>query len=599
MLVLHEPAKAAVASGSGPREAAVIVYERSARKTFEALVDLTDRRILSWNEVQGVQAPLMIEDMALTEQLVEANPEWQAAIRKRGITDFSQVQVDSWSAGYHGLPEDQQGHRLVRAVSYFRGDATTAYTRPIEGVIASVDLTTKTVTVIDSGVVPLPPPDPRFAPGAKSSQPDSLPPLEITQPKGSGIIRKGQEVDWGNWQFRFAMHPREGLVLYTVGFRDHGRLRSILYRGSLSDMLVPYGDPSPAWYFRNVFDTGEYCFVGRSLVPLNRGVDVPGNAVFYDAVFADEEGRPYQSSRAAALYVRDGGLLWRYSDLMQGRAESRRAQELVLSWVLTAGNYEYGFNWVFHEDGRLEMEVLLTGIMMAKAVTPATTHAGMHGHRVTEHLEAVNHQHFFNFRLDMDIDGAAGNSVVELDTSPAVIGPADPYGKAMVMKETLLRRESDAQRLVDAASSRKWKVIKSGTQECARGACRLLPDPGREHHPVHRADVVDPQARRLRQLAFVGNAVRCGRNECRGPLPQPEPGGRRLAAMDRPQPVDREYRCGALVHHGRDAYSPAGGVARDAGASSSLSVGPGRILREQSHDGVSVFPQANPLLAAA
>ncbi len=462
MLVLQEPSKAAVIRGEGaPRQAFVMVYERIAGKTFEALVDIGARRLISWREVKNVQPPLMIEDMVQTEQLVEADRNWQAAMRKRGITDFSKVQVDAWSAGYHGLAEDEQGHRLVRAVSYFRGDVQTAYTRPIEGVVAFIDLTTHTVKVIDSGVVPLPREDRRFGGPVKAAT--SLPPLVITQPQGAGYTQKGQEVNWGNWQFRFAMHPREGLVLYTVGYRDHGKLRSILHRGSLSEMVVPYGDPGPAWYFRNVFDTGEYAFVGRSLMPLNRGVDVPDNAAFYDAVFADEEGRPFQTSRAAALYVRDGGLLWRFSDLAQdGKAVSRRAQELVLSWIITAGNYEYGFNWVFHEDGRLEMEVLLTGIMITKAITPATSHDQMHGHRVTENLEAVNHQHFFNFRLDLDIDGAAGNSVVEMNTAPATIGPADPYGKAMVMTETLLRREGEAQRQVDAGSARKWKVMNPG-----------------------------------------------------------------------------------------------------------------------------------------
>jgi primary-amine oxidase len=157
--------------------------------------------------------------------------------------------------------------------------------------------------------------------------------------------------------------------------------------------------------------------------------------------------------------VRDGGLLWRYSDLQHDRSESRRAQELVLACIITAGNYEYGFNWVFHEDGRLEMEVLLTGIMITKGVSPATDHTAMqHGHRVSENLEAVHHQHFFNFRLDMDIDGAEGNSVVEVDTAPA----GDPYHKGIVMKETVLRKEVEAKRQLDLSAARKWKVVNTG-----------------------------------------------------------------------------------------------------------------------------------------
>jgi Cu2+-containing amine oxidase len=59
----------------------------------------------------------------------------------------------------------------------------------------------------------------------------------------------------------------------------------------------------------------------------------------------------------------------------------------------------------------------------------------------------------------MDVDGAAGNSVVELNTSPATIGPADPYGKAM--GDAVAQGERRAAP-VDVESSRKWKAINPG-----------------------------------------------------------------------------------------------------------------------------------------
>jgi primary-amine oxidase len=475
LLVLREPAKKDLLTS--PREASVIVFERARQQTFEGVVDLTGRRVVSWTEVKGVQPPLMFEDFALTDKLVRASPEWQAAIRKRGITNLEKVQVDAWSAGYHGELDDKLGHRLTRAASYYRGDAKTAFTRPIEGVVAFVDLTSRRVQrVMDTGVVPLAPANTDLEKAPESS----LPMLDITQPKGTGFTLKGQEVTWGNWRFRYAMHPREGLVLYTVGYLDQGRLRTILYRGSLSEMLIPYGDPGPAWYFRNVFDTGEYSFVGRAVTPLVGGKDVPGNATVLDAVFAGEEGKAYKSSRAVALYVRDGGLLWRYSDLQHDRSESRRAQELVLACIITAGNYEYGFNWVFHEDGRLEMEVLLTGIMITKGIAPATDHTAMqHGHRVSKNLEAIHHQHFFNFRLDMDVDGAEGNSVVELDTAPA----GDPYHKGIVMKETVLQKEGGAKRQLDLSAARKWKVVNTSHKNALGEPVGYLLVPGENSVP--------------------------------------------------------------------------------------------------------------------
>jgi primary-amine oxidase len=48
------------------------------------------------------------------------------------------------------------------------------------------------------------------------------------------------------------------LVLHQIAFDDQGKLRSICYRASISEMLVPYSDPSPGWIWREFFDSGEY-----------------------------------------------------------------------------------------------------------------------------------------------------------------------------------------------------------------------------------------------------------------------------------------------------------------------------------------------------
>ena len=82
--------------------------------------------------------------------------------------------------------------------------------------------------------------------------------------------------------------------------------------------------------------------------------DCPPNAVFFDEVRGGETGEAVEIPRAIGLYERDGGLLWKHADYLSGHNESRRARELVLSSIATLGNYEYGFNWVFHQDGAFE-----------------------------------------------------------------------------------------------------------------------------------------------------------------------------------------------------------------------------------------------------
>jgi len=96
------------------RKAFVVVYERANNKTFEAVVDLKNRSLQSWKEIPGAQPTYMAEDIALSQSIVTSDPQSQAAMRRRGITEFDKVQVDPWPAGYFGFP-DEEGVRVHRA----------------------------------------------------------------------------------------------------------------------------------------------------------------------------------------------------------------------------------------------------------------------------------------------------------------------------------------------------------------------------------------------------------------------------------------------------------------------------------------------------
>ena len=449
-LALQEtPKQDVLGNRKTPRRAVAIIYERGTRQTFEAVIDLSTRQVVSWNEVKGVQPPIMPEDFVICQRVVRADPGWRDALKKRGISDISRVQVDVWGTGYQSEATDGS-HRVVRTVSYYKGAERSAAFHPVEGLSAEVDLTTgKVIHLTDTGPFPLSRP-----PVLAGSEVPPLKPLEAFQAKGASFVRNGNEVNWDHWRLRFTVDPREGLVLYTVAYLDHGSLRAILYKASLSDMVVPYGDPGPAWSFRNSFDFSEYSFVGRSITPLVAGRDVPTNASFYDAAFANEGGVAYDSPHAVAIYERDGGILWRYSDVSRGSVVSRRARELVVATVISAPPYEYGFNWVFHQDGRISMEMLLTGIMATKEVLPGSSHSESHGHLVAPDLAAVHHQHFFNFRIDMDVDGTS-NSVVEMNTQGG-------GGNVIATVESAFAKEQQAKRLVNTASNRVWKVINPG-----------------------------------------------------------------------------------------------------------------------------------------
>jgi primary-amine oxidase len=472
-LVLHEPLKAEVLNfkpgAAFRREAFVVVFERAANRTHEAIVDINARKVIAWKETKNVQPSIMGEDFMLAGLIVNNDPNWQAALAKRGINDYKNVQVDSWSAGWFGW-QDEANIRVVRGIPFYRGTGKNAYARPIDGLIVYIDLTNKKILkIMDTAVVPVPQASADLDPESNAPLRGAPKPLLITQPDGVSFEIKGNEICWQNWRFRYALHPREGLVLYTVGYEDQGKLRSILYRGSLSEMVVPYGDPSSGWFIRNAFDEGEYG-IGMLAAELDKN-DVPPNAMVLPATLAEERGTTNTKARAVALYERDGGVLWKHADYRSNRNESRRARQLVLSMIATVGNYEYGFNWVFHQDGTLEMEALLTGIMSVKGVAAQSEadhrHGASYGHLVAPGVEAVHHQHFFNFRLDLDVDGS-GNNVVEQNTMALPAGKNNPHNNAFVMNETVFKREAEAQRELNLASARRW-IVKSATEKNALG----------------------------------------------------------------------------------------------------------------------------------
>lgn len=489
-IVLQEPPKTEVLNfkPGDPfrREAFVIVYERAANKTFEAVVDLNKKSVASWKEIPGVQPMFLIEDFLLTQQIVMNDPEWQAAMRKRGISDFQHVQIDAWAAGFFGTDEAKDA-RVARAVSYYNAGTKNAYARPIEGLIAYVNLNTKRVyKLVDEGVVPVPKATGEMDMKSIGNLREPPKPLQILQPEGASFQVSGNEVRWQKWRFRFALHPREGLVLYTVGYEDGGKVRPILYRAGLSEMVVPYGDPRAGWFFRNAVDEGEYG-IGRLALSLEPKIDYPENATLFNAVFAQENGAALPLPRAVALYERDGGVLWKhvdYTTLPFIHNESRRARQLVMSWFANVGNYEYGFNWVFHQDGVLELETQLTGIMAARGIAEDenTPHHFTHGHKVAPQVEAVHHQHFFNFRLDFDVDGTE-NRLVEMNTQALPAGKHNPYNNAFTMQETVLRTEAQAQRQLNLASSRKWKVINPTSKNALGEPTGYLLFPGENSVP--------------------------------------------------------------------------------------------------------------------
>ena len=103
---LHEPPKpgssstTATAARAPDRDAFAILYDREHQQTIEAVVSLSGGMVTSWQVIEDVQPSVMLEEFFSSEEITRADPRWQEAMRKRGVTDFALAMIDPWAAGY-------------------------------------------------------------------------------------------------------------------------------------------------------------------------------------------------------------------------------------------------------------------------------------------------------------------------------------------------------------------------------------------------------------------------------------------------------------------------------------------------------------------
>jgi primary-amine oxidase len=473
-ITLAEPAKPAglnfTAGDQVDRSAEIVLYDPATATLSEVLVSLDRAAVLSTVVVPD-RFPLFIRDeMMLIEAAVRADARWQAAMRARGIADPDLAMIDAWPSGYYG-PQDHPSvsARLCRPLTWLRSsELDHGYARPVEGLVVTLDLDAmRVIDVEDAGVVAVPAHPGNYSPElmfdpenrpAFSQLRDDLKPIEISQPAGPSFTVQGWAINWQKWSLRVGFNPREGLVLHQLGYTDAGRLRPIMYRAALSEMVVPYGDPSATQWNKNVFDMGEVG-MGFTANSLTLGCDCLGEIHYFDGVVNGSDGEPISIPNAICLHEEDFGIGWKHTDTRTNLVEVRRSRRLVISSIATVGNYEYGFYWYLYTDGSIEYEVKLTGVLTTGAVEVGERPRW--GELVAPGLYGPNHQHFFNVRMDMCIDGA-NNSVYEMDSVVEPEPERNPHHNAWIDRPTLVTSEREGARDFNFQTARYWQICNPG-----------------------------------------------------------------------------------------------------------------------------------------
>lgn len=489
------------------KEILTVLRDVKSKRVYEVTTNAINGNVTEWKRVDNVQPMIVDSDYDSAAAIVRKHGAWQRALHRRNI-DSSKIFIDTWASG---IPYSSNASRLVRCLTYVStpGTKTNLYDKPVEGLVCVVNLDQKRVIEFHDRIeMPIARGLPDFGESIKNSKHETFSPFSIRQNAKKAFNLNGSTIEWQGWKFNATLHPREGLVIHSVRYNYKNKTRKIAHRISLSEMVVPYGDTSLHWYWRNAFDVGEYG-VGNLTTSMDVGTDLPNNARTISATLLNSAGKTSTLKNAIGVYERDAGILWKHADPFTGENRVRRGRDLVVTHIATVGNYDYAVSYIFSADGTINVDVGLTGILLPKGTADTvydidSKDGQMHGALVAKNIIAPSHQHFFSFRMDLDVDGVKnGFSEVDQWSTPQ---EENRYGNAIAMDDYELRFEKEARRKMSLEKARTWKVFSTTTKNSLKGATSYMLMPGHNSVPFLR-----PETMVRKRAGFINYHVWCTR----------------------------------------------------------------------------------------
>lgn len=224
---------------------------------------------------------------------------------------------------------------------------------------------------------------------------------ELYEPDGKRYTVKGRHVSYMSWSFLFRMDSNSGMQVYDVKFNNE----RIIYELSLQEAAATYSGyyPNPSW--NNFLDSNWA--MGKSSYEMVRGVDCPNTATFFDLVHMIGTGKPQTFHNAICVFELNTGLPLRrhYDSNFMGGYNfygGMANQVLVLRTVATVYNYDYVFDFIFYQNGVIEVKVAASGYILGAFYD---SNVSPYSYELHEHLTSGTHDHLINYKVDLDVSG--------------------------------------------------------------------------------------------------------------------------------------------------------------------------------------------------
>jgi primary-amine oxidase len=431
---VHEPPKQQVlawTSGSAPlARAAYFVLKSPTNQYYETVVSITNAQVVSWKWIDSSKGQPGFTYAELIETLTAPDIVNMTVVMEflnRGIDPSTLVCSPAARGGQFGM-DFEEGTRAVEIICRQAADTSNYYFRPVEHLRLTVDLLTGRVLEYNFNT-------PVTVPSAQGIDfiAGAVPPranvkdVKLIQPDGASFTLNDHVLNWQGFKMHLRLDFRTGMTISDISFADpltaNGARRSILYQATLSELYVPYMDNDIDWYFKSYMDSGEYGWGNFLSTAATTNPSCPEYAIYLNDTALDVAGNPIAVEKYACVFERTlAEPAWSHVDPRVGTYESRKAIELVVRTIATIGNYDYLHDTVFRQDGTISFRIGATGLIAVKGVN-TTSIADFDearedpvlntGTLVSPNRIGVFHDHYFNFRLDLDVDGPANNFVKE------------------------------------------------------------------------------------------------------------------------------------------------------------------------------------------
>ena len=274
---------------------------------------------------------------------------------------------------------------------------------------------------------------------------DARPPLQF-EPDGKRYSINGRHISYMGWQFHLRMSHAFGPQLFDIRYNGE----RIVYELSLQEIGVFYSGHNPVLRYADILDTISMLGIrSRALVA---EADCPAHATYLSATFwTDSSEEASVTDRAFCVFEHNSETPLRRHhtrSIYEGNKFYEGMQDIafIVRTIMTVTNYDYILDFIFHQNGAIEVKVISTGYILTSFSLP---NEETYGFRLRDTMIGNIHHHIFHLKVDMDIKGTSNRfetlDIVpdEVDNSKWASQPNARYHQTKLVK-TLVRTEKDA-----------------------------------------------------------------------------------------------------------------------------------------------------------